>query len=200
MGDTSKYRLSNNPQWQHLLATNSQVYWETRAFISSSITCFQAGTDIAFLYDLSRHRRQGQGKLAKGGIKMIIENKMGNMMISTRPFIFAEGKMNIKIGGRCWCLMVEDVDLPLERRNQPELVQRQDFFVDERRRIWNPLEAVVHVALQCSLVTLGRCMRQDRWWKRDILRCSDWTLGEQYGTDPRNVTSVDTKYFLLEEL
>ena len=55
----------------------------------------------------------------------------------------------------------------------------------------------MHVALQCSLVTLGRCMRQDRWWKRDILRCSDWTLGEQYGTDPRNVTSVDTKYFLV---
>jgi len=44
-------------------------------------------------------------------------------------------------------LMVEEVHLPLVRRNRLGLVQRQELFVDECRHTENPLEAVVQEAM-----------------------------------------------------
>ena len=44
-------------------------------------------------------------------------------------------------------LMVEEVYLPLVRRNRLGLVQRQELFVDECRHTENPLEAVVQEAM-----------------------------------------------------
>jgi len=43
--------------------------------------------------------------------------------------------------------MVEELDYPLEKRNRPELVQRQKLFVDECKHIENLLEAVGQEAL-----------------------------------------------------
>jgi len=48
-----------------------------------------------------RNKKQEQSKLAKREIKTIIENKMGDRMISIRMFTFAEGNRNIKIKWRC---------------------------------------------------------------------------------------------------
>jgi len=61
-------------------------------------------------------------------------------MISTEPFIFVEGNRNIMIKREV--LMAEELNLPVERRNQLELVQRQELFTDECRHIKNPLEIV----------------------------------------------------------
>ena len=47
---------------------------------------FQADIDITSSYDLGIDTEDRHDKLAKERIKTIIENKMGNRMISTRPF------------------------------------------------------------------------------------------------------------------
>jgi len=70
---------------------------------------------------------------------------MGNKMISTRHFTFKEGNRNIKIKKEV--LMAEEVDLPLERTNRTELVQRHELFTDECRHSENPLKVVVQEAM-----------------------------------------------------
>ena len=43
--------------------------------------------------------------------------------------------------------MAEEVDLPLERTNRTELVQRHELFTDECRHSENALKAVVQEAM-----------------------------------------------------
>jgi len=104
-GDTSRYRPIDNPQ--HHLGCRDQLPSSSR---NKSIHLLIHGMlSSRYQYSLLiwpryTYRGQRQCKLTKRGSKTIIGNKMGDKMISTRPFNFAEGNRNIKISGKFWWL------------------------------------------------------------------------------------------------